>query len=390
MTSFTGDLNQKQEQELDDLAVVSEASSPGHNVFLQYISSDNCYYCYHAGGGSESAHNLKLSNPDEFVYITYMSASYGTTNDARSGNVAPIYALNHLGESGGAPTGYMGDSDPEISGSTSDGKRYDSAFSSGGSMASSINDFQLNVIQTVNPTNSANVDITMEASYVGSGTAPSSTVLYAAVTEDKCAYTYSDGTYGHNCWRAWLLNGNSYATTSGTTGSGTGFVTMDLSQGVHSETWTVPASLARARGGQSGFGNMLTIGAIYNTWSTSSHNADVLAVSDSTMGPKMDLGVTDVTLSNPASPDGYVNGDQVTVSASARNLGGLDYTDGGTLEIVYLDAGNPVVVGSKALSNLVPQATMSHTATVDTSSLPSNAWNTKFGARLSGLSGDGL
>ncbi len=390
MTSFTGDLNQNQEQELDDLAVVSEASSPGHNVFLQYISSDNCYYCYHAGGGSESAYNLKLSNPDEFVYITYMSASYGTTNDARSGNVAPVYALNHLGESGGAPTGYMGDSDPEISGSTSDGKRYDSAFSSGGSMASSINDFQLNVIQTVNPTNSANVDITMEASYVGSGTAPSSTVLYAAVTEDKCAYTYSDGTYGHNCWRAWLLNGNSYATTSGTTGSGTGFVTMDLSQGVHSETWTVPASLARARGGQSGFGNMLTIGAIYNTWSTSSHNADVLAVSDSTMGPKMDLGVTDVTLSNPASPDGYVNGDQVTVSASARNLGGLDYTDGGTLEIVYLDAGNPVVVGSKALSNLVPQATMSHTATVDTSSLPSNAWNTKFGARLSGLSGDGL
>lgn len=390
LTSFTSDLNQKQPQELDELAVVSEVSSPGHNVFLQYISSDNCYYCYHAGGGSESAHNLKVSNPDEFVYITYMSASYGSTNDARSGNVAPIYAMNHLGESGGAPTGYMGDSDPEISGSTSDGKRYDSAFSSGGSMASSINDFQLNVVQTVNPTNSANVDITMEASYVGSGTAPSSTVLYAAVTEDKCAYTYSDGSYGHNCWRAWLLNGNSYATSSSTTGSGTGFVTMDLSKGVHSESWTIPASIARSRGGQSGFGNMLTIGAIYNTWSTSSHNADVLAVSDSTMGPKMDLAVTDVTLSNPSSPDGYLNGDQITVTASAKNVGGLDYTDGGTLEIVYLEAGNPVVVDSKSLTNLVPQATMSHTATVDTSSLPSNAWNTKFGARLSGLSGDGL
>jgi hypothetical protein len=390
MTSLTSDLNQKNQQELDDLAVVSEASSPGHNVFLQYISSDNCYYCYHAGGGSESAHNLKLSNPDEFVYITYMSANFGSTNDARSGNVAPIYAMNHLGESGGAPTGYMGDSDPEISGSTSDGKRYDSAFSSGGSMASSINDFQLNVVQTINPTNSANVDITMEASYIGTGTAPSSTVLYAAVTEDKCAYTYSDGSYGHNCWRAWLLNGNSYATSSGTTGSGTGFVTMDLSQGVHSESWTIPASLARARGGQSGFTNMITIGAIYNTWSTTSHNADVLAVSDSTMGPKMDLGVTDVTISNPSSADGYVNGDQITVTASAKNIGGLDYTDGGSLEIVYLDAGNPVVVDSKPLSNLVPQATMSHTAVVDTSSLPTNAWNTKFGARLSGLSGDGL
>lgn len=390
MTSLTTDLNQEKQQELDDLAVVSEAASPGHNVFLQYISSDNCYYCYTTGGGSESAHNLKMSNPDEFVYITYMSANYGSTNDARSGNVAPIYAMNHLGESGGAPTAYMGDADPEISGSTGDGKRYDSAFSSGGSMASSINDYQINVVQSVNPSNSNNVDITMEASYVGSGTAPSSTALYAAVTEENCGYTYSDGTYGHNCWRAWLLNGNSYATTSGTTGSGSGFVTMDLSKGVHTESWTVPASLARSKGGQSGINNMLTIGAIYSTWSTTSHNADVFAVSDSTMGPKMDLGVSDVTLSNPSSPDGYVNGDQITVTATAKNIGGLDYTDGGTLEIVYLDAGNPVVVDSKPLSNLVPQATMSHTATVDTSSFPTNAWNTKFGARLSGLTGDGL
>ncbi|RJU82386.1 MAG: hypothetical protein DWB99_04420 [Candidatus Poseidoniales archaeon] len=390
MTSLTTGLNQKEQQELEDLAVVSEAPSPGHNVFLQYISSDNCYYCYTSGGGSESAHNLKMSNPDEFVYITYMSASYGSTNDARSGNVAPIYAMNHLGESGGAPTAYMGDSDPEISGSDGQGTRYNSAFSSGGSMASSVNDYQINVIQTVNPSNSANVDITMEASYIGSGTAPSSTVLYAAVTEENCAYTYSDGTYGHNCWRAWLLNGNSYATTSGTTGSGSGFVTMDLSRGIHSETWTVPASLARSKGGQSGINNMLSIGAIYSTWSTSSHNADVFAVSDSSMGPKMDLAISDVTLSNPASADGYVNGDQITVTATAKNIGGLDYTDGGTLEIVYLDAGNPIVVDTKSLSNLVSQATMSHTATVDTTSLPTNAWNTKFGARLSGLTGDGL
>ena len=60
MTSLTTELNQKEEQELEDLAVVSEAPSPGHNVFLQYISSDNCYYCYTSGGGSESAHNLKM------------------------------------------------------------------------------------------------------------------------------------------------------------------------------------------------------------------------------------------------------------------------------------------------------------------------------------------
>ncbi|RPG73711.1 MAG: hypothetical protein CBE08_005380, partial [Euryarchaeota archaeon TMED248] len=105
LTSLTGDLNKKEQIELQDSEVVFEATSPGHNVFLQYISSDNCYYCYTSGGGSESAHNLKMSNPDEFVYITYSSASYYSpgagapgTNDARSGNVAPIFAMDHLGE----------------------------------------------------------------------------------------------------------------------------------------------------------------------------------------------------------------------------------------------------------------------------------------------------
>ena len=242
-TSLTGDLNEKQQVELEDSEVVFEAQSPGHNVFLQYISSDNCYYCYTSGGGSESAHNLKMSNPDEFVYITYSSSSYLSTNDARSGNVAPIYAMNHLGETGGAPTGYMGDSDPEIGGSDGQGTRYDSAFSAGGYMASTVNDYQINVMQAVNPSNSNNVDITMEASYIGSGSAPTSTVLYAAVTEEKCAYTYGDGSYAHNCWRAWLLNGNSYSTQSGVTGGGTGLVNRDLSTGPQTYTWTVPASL---------------------------------------------------------------------------------------------------------------------------------------------------
>ena len=391
MLSLAIDSNPEKTENLEEISVVSEVASPGHNVFLQYISSDNCYYCYHAGGGSESAHNLKVSNPDEFVYITYSSLNYGATNDARSGNVAPIYAMNHLGQSGGAPTGHMGDSDPEISGSTGDGKRYDSSFSSGGNMPSSVmSDYQISVMQNVNPSNSANVDITMEASYVGSGTAPSSTVLYAAVTEEKCAYTYGDGTYAHNCWQAWLLNGNSYATKSGTVGGGTGFVTMDLNSGTHTETWTVPASLARSRGGQSGIDNMLSIGAIFSDWSTSSHNEDVYAVSDSTMGPKMDLAVTDVTVTNPSAPNGYVNGDMVTVSATAKNIGGLDYVDGGTLEIVYLNSGNPIVVDSKSFSSLNILATTTHSAVIDTTSLPANAWETGFGARISGLTGDGL
>ena len=63
--------------ELEEIQEPSKATSPGHVVFGQYISSDNCPHCYKAGGGSDSHHNLKGTNGDEFVYITYMSASYG-------------------------------------------------------------------------------------------------------------------------------------------------------------------------------------------------------------------------------------------------------------------------------------------------------------------------
>ena len=85
-----------------------------------------------------------------------------------------------------------------------------------------------------------------------------------------------------------------------------------------------------------------------------------------------------------------MNGDMVQVSATASNVGGLDYTDSGTLEIIYMDGINPVVVGSKQISSMNVQTSTSHTAMVDTSSFPSNAWKTGFGARLTGLTGDGF
>ena len=68
------------------------------------------------------------------------------------------------------------------------------------------------------------------------------------------------------------------------------------------------------------------------------------------MGPKMDLAVSGVSLTNPASADGYVRGDQITVSASAVNVGGLDYSGGGNLEIIYMDGNNPIVVFFKAIN----------------------------------------
>ena len=110
------------------------------------------------------------------------------------------------------------------------------------------------------------------------------------------------------------------------------------------------------------------------------HNTynSVWAAADASMGPKMDLAVTGVTVTNPSAQDGYVRGDLITVSASATNVGGLDYTDGGNLEIIYMDGNNPIVVATKQLTNIQVQGSMTHTASVDTTcvNLPTNAWST--------------
>ncbi|MEC7261710.1 MAG: hypothetical protein VXV71_04700, partial [Candidatus Thermoplasmatota archaeon] len=84
----------------------THATSPGHVVFGQYISSDNCGHCSKQGGGSDAHHSLKVTFPDEYVYVTYMSASYGSTATARAGNVAPY---NWAWSTGGAPDAYFGD-----------------------------------------------------------------------------------------------------------------------------------------------------------------------------------------------------------------------------------------------------------------------------------------
>ena len=71
MTGLTVNMNPNEVQEsLDEEPVVySAATSPGHVVFAQYISSDNCPHCYKAGGGSAAHHKLKTDFPDEYVYV---------------------------------------------------------------------------------------------------------------------------------------------------------------------------------------------------------------------------------------------------------------------------------------------------------------------------------
>ena len=95
------DFNEKEteDRELLELAEpLAAPTNPGHTVFAQYITSDNCGYCY--AYGSPAHNQAKNSLPDNYVYISYHSASYGNTADAESGNIAPIYGVQHLGESG--------------------------------------------------------------------------------------------------------------------------------------------------------------------------------------------------------------------------------------------------------------------------------------------------
>ena len=76
MAGFTTDYNSIEAENLEEETVVqypSQATSPGHVVFGQYISSDNCGHCSKQGGGSDAHHSIKQNHPDEYVYVTYLS-----------------------------------------------------------------------------------------------------------------------------------------------------------------------------------------------------------------------------------------------------------------------------------------------------------------------------
>ena len=239
MIGLTDEMNAKEEQvELKEPVILSAPSDPGHTVFAQYITSDNCGYCYQYG--SPAHDQAKNSLPDRYVYISYHSQSFGNTADAESGNIAPIYGVQHLGESGGAPKTSFGDA--TLNTGCGSNTCWDSFISSGGNMHSTSSDYSVSVSQTDN--GDGTVDVSVSASYVGSGTAPSSITLYAAVTEKVCnSHTYADGSKGHNCWEAWLLNNGAYAHNGGNVGSGTGFETVNLNSGQAVKTWTVPSSM---------------------------------------------------------------------------------------------------------------------------------------------------
>ena len=389
MTGLTTDLNPlEQQQSLDEEPVVySAATSPGHVVFAQYISSDNCPHCYKAGGGSAAHHKLKVDFPDEYVYVTYMSVSYGQTNTARAGNVAPY---SWQWPTGGAPDAYFGDrTDVRQSGASANYDSYDDEFTAGGGMHSNTNDYGMTA--AISP-NGGTFDIDISYKYTGSGSAASNMKLYAAIVEEECTtYTYSSSgsalPHGYNCWMGWLTSGDTYKTKS--SGSGTAFASVSPSSSQQSLSWTgVPTSLIAG-----GTSNAVVVAALISgsQVSVGGSSPHVYHAIDSTMGPKMDIGITDFSVANSMGDPTYMTGDIVTLNADVKNTGDLDYADGGQVEFYYKNGVSTTVIDSASVPSLnvaSGSSYLSATANFDTSSLPSNAWKTTFGSRLVGLTGD--
>ena len=359
-----------QPEDLAEAPVVMSATSPGHPVFAEYVGA---YWCGPCQTSSTNLHNLYGTNggggttSEDFTYISFWeSPTTGWPSEA------PINRRAHINPSG-YPTTVFGDAS---SGQyyTSGGQNYDSFYQSGGNMQNA-NDYSLSIAQSENGNN---MDIDITATYLGSG---SKTVyIYAAVAEETSpeVYSNSNNLHPHNVFQRWLLNG-----------AGSGFESVTLSNGNSVTTsWSVPISTVRAGGGVTAAENFLTVAALLDGDHTT--HRSVLSAGDSNMGPKMDIGVTGLSVDNVDATDSYIRGDTVDLEVTVRNMGDLDYVDGGGVEFYYRNGVNKVTIGGTQSLPATVATTGTHTYTTsfDTSVLSSNAWKATFGARLTGLTGD--
>ena len=372
MTAFVGPIElENRENALDDEIVVSRAAtSPGHSVFAEYYGADWCPPCQN--GGSPSMHALKTNFPDDYVYISYFEANGQGVSD-------PLNRLSHVRDgTGSIPAAVFGDARAGSSyhklGAATGTTAYDTEFSNGGDMQST-NDFKLSIAQSQN---GANMDITYTLEYLGS--ASSKTVyLLAVVVEETSPDTYNDGsTHPHNVIRSWMLNS-----------AGNGFESFTLTPNTPlTKTWTKPVSTVRGNGATSAADNFMSVGALMGGPHTSYN--DVYVATDSNMGPKMDIGITNFALTNPSSTVGYMLGDSLTLDATVKNVGDLEYTDGGNIEFYYVENNVDVIVDTVSIGNLpnVGATSMSASTTIDTTNFDSSAYKMTFGVKLSGLVGD--
>ena len=367
--------NENSTPELKEEPTQYQASSPGHPVFAEYMGAHWCPPCKTI---STNLHNLYGTNggggsqSEDFTYISFWeSGSTGWPSDA------PINRRSHIqnapGYTGGIPVTVLGDA-PSGTYYHVGGGAMDSKYTSGGNMKNT-NDYAVTVIQSQNGNN---MDIDITATYTGSG---SKTVfIYAAVTEETSPETYDGGSPNpHHVWKKWLLNsGNS------------GFESVTLTSGSSAtKSWTVPVSTVRAGGGVSAVNNFLTVAALLDGDHTAHRN--VVSAADSNMAPAIDIGVKTFTATNPsATHGGYVNGDVLNVQATVINNGVDAYTDGGDVRFFYKANNAKTYVGStQSLSNFASNgATQTFSGQIDTTNLPSSAYQTQFGVEITNLVAD--
>lgn len=357
-------------RDLEESPVVMSATSPGHPVFAEYVGA---YWCGPCQTSSNSLHSLSGTNggggtqSEDFTYVSFWeSPTTGWPSEA------PINRRAHINPSG-YPTTVFGDAS---SGQyyTSGGQSYNSFYESGGNMQNA-NDYALTIVQSQNGNN---MDIDITASYLGSG---SKTVyIYGAVTEETSpeVYSNSNNLHPHHVWQKWLLNS-----------ANSGFESVTLTNGNPVTTsWTVPINTVSAGGGKTAAENFLTVAALLDGDHTT--HRSVVSAADSNMGPKMDLAVTNMQVTNDVATDSYIRGDTVDLEVTVRNVGDLDYSDGGGVEFYYRNGANKVPIGgTQSLQAILTQSgTQTFTTSFDTSVLSTNAWKTTFGARLTGITGD--
>ena len=379
LASFGGLIadNGKVVSELEKEPTEFQATSPGHPVFAEYMGAHWCGPCITATNNLKNLYNTNGgggTQSSDFTFVSFWeSQTTGWPSDS------PINRRSHIqnapGYTGGIPVTVFGDA-PSGTYYTVGGQNYDSYYQNGGNMQNA-NDYSLWVIQSENGNN---MDIEITAVYSGSGT--KNVYLYAAVTEEKGYEPYTAGSgsdHPPNLWKKWLLNsGNN------------GFESFTLTAGTPvTKSWTVPTSTARAVSGISSADNFLTVAALMDGDHTSHRN--VLSAADSNMAPTIDLGIQTFTADNPSAPSGgYINGDVLNVQATVINNGVDAYSDGGDLRFYYKVNNVKNYVGStQSLGNFASNgATQSFSGQIDTSSLPSSAYQTTFGVELSNLVAD--
>ena len=373
MGSFVDPLSEPEEIiPLAEEPTVLDAPSPGHVVLAEYIGGQNCPPCY--GYSSPDLKSLRSANSDEFVYISYLPASYSNIYTAQAGNVAPMNRISHLSSDGGnsAPQAYFGDCAKSnsacfMSGAQTNGKTYDDFFSgvSGKSnnMDTTVNSYSMVISQTQSGTDAT---ITVEASYSGGGT--SDVRVIAAVTEDTCnSYPYADGSKAGHCWKKWLVD----STNSGP-------ISMTLSSTPTSYSWTVPVSTVNG-----GMSNMLSVAWLQDDWSTGTARHNVLSATDSDMLPPIDIAIDSFTAESSDGYSGIIAGDQVDLTLSIKNIGADVYADGGTIEVFKVDGLTETSLGSTSVNTLAVGATQSYSTTWDsTGETIENNGDSRFRARI--------